>query len=193
MSGPDALPPGLLVQATEKITSGIQKNMESNKIGLLLASVLSFIAASFIIMTGLTTAVGERIRELAILRCIGAFRGQLAQAQIIVGGLIGIAGAAIGAPLGVSIAYLLVVLFPDQLPGGFALSRIGVLLSIWASVAAGLVGALWPAAQAARTSPLEGLSHRSRNTHTRAGCGRVPPPARCWHCACRHAHAAAEQ
>ncbi|MGE0303751.1 MAG: FtsX-like permease family protein [Phycisphaerales bacterium] len=156
-----ALPPGLLVQATERITSGIERNMQSNKIGLILASVLSFIAASFIIMTGLTTAVGERIRELAILRCIGAARPQLAGAQIVVGAIIGLTGAALGAPIGVAAAYALVRIFPDQLPGGFELSWLGVGLSILASVLSGLAGAVWPAVQAARTSPLAGLGHRS--------------------------------
>lgn len=161
-AAPDALPRGLVIQATERVTSGLQKNMESNKIGLILASTLAFVGASFIILTGMTTAVTERARELAILRCIGAKRGQLGAAQVLVGLIIGVAGAALGTPLGVAFAYALVLLFPDQLPGGFGMSWLGVGLASMAAIGAGLAGAAWPAAVAARSSPLEGLSLRAR-------------------------------
>jgi len=161
-AAPDALPRGLVIQATERVTSGLQKNMESNKIGLILASTLAFVGASFIILTGMTTAVTERARELAILRCIGAKRAQLGAAQVLVGLIIGVAGAALGTPLGVAFAYALVLLFPEQLPGGFGMSWLGAALASMAAIGAGLAGAAWPAAVAAKSSPLEGLSLRSR-------------------------------
>ncbi len=158
----EPLPGGLLLQATERITSGLQKNMQSNQVALVMASVLSFIGASFIIMTGLTTAVTERTRELAVLRCIGAFRGQLATSQLLVGAMVGALGAVVGGPMGVFAAWVLVQVFPEQLPGGFGMSWLGVGLSALASLGAGVVGAAWPAIIAARTSPLEGLALRSK-------------------------------
>ncbi len=161
---PDAqsVPPGLMIQATERVTSGLQKNMQSNQIGLILASVLAFMGGSFIILTGMTTAVTERARELAILRCIGAYRSQLAWAQVLVGLLMGVAGAVLGTPLGVFFAWMLVKIFPEQLPGGFGMSWLGAALASASAIGAGLAGAAWPAMLAAKASPLEGLSVRAR-------------------------------
>jgi len=157
------LPPAILLQLTEKITSGLEKNLESNQIGFYLASVLAFMAASFIIATGLTTGVTERTRELAVLRSIGAQRRQLAAAQLLVGTLTGAMGAVLGVPLGVLSAWLLVKGFAEQLPGGFGFSLLGVVMAFVGSILAGLIGAAWPAVAAARVSPLEGLALRSKS------------------------------
>ena len=40
-------------------------------------------SAAFIIMTGLTTGIAEQQRGLAIIRCIGGTKAQLAQAQLL--------------------------------------------------------------------------------------------------------------
>jgi putative ABC transport system permease protein len=132
-----------------------------------IASVLSFLAASFIIMTGLTTNVTERLRELAMLRCIGAMRAQLAESQLVVGLLLGLLGAAAGVPIGMLAAFILVRLFPDHLPGGFAVNWLGLAMALGGSMIAGLIGAAWPAVRAARTSPLEALSVRARPARIR--------------------------
>jgi putative ABC transport system permease protein len=153
---------GLTLQATAKITSGLDKNLQSQQIGFVLASVLAFVASAFIITTGLTTAVAERARELAVIRCLGGFRWQLAASQLYVGGIIGGTGGLIGTPLGLIASFILINLFPEQLPGGFAFSWLGVILAIVGSVLSGLLGALFPAVMATRVSPLEGLSVRSR-------------------------------
>ena len=162
-----ALPKGLLLQETEKVMSGMQNNLKASRVGVVVASVLSCIASAFIIMTGLTTSVTERARELSILRSIGAMRWQLAVSQLLVGLMVGLAGAAMGSPLGVLAAWLLVKLFPDQLPTGFAFNPIGVPLAAASCIVAGVLGAAWPAVQASRTTPLEGLSVRSRSVKTR--------------------------
>lgn len=153
---------GTVLRASSKVTTGLNKNLESSQIGMTIASVLAFLAASFIIMTGLTTGVVERQRELAMVRCIGGSRAQMAESQIIIGLVIGLLGAAIGVPLGIAGAFVMVSLFPDQLPGGFAFSGLGLLLAAGGSVFSGLLGAVWPAVRAAGTSPLEALAVRSR-------------------------------
>lgn len=166
---------GIVLQPSSKITSGLEKNMQSSQIGMSIASVLSFLAASFIIMTGLSTNVTERLRELAMLRCIGAMRGQLAESQLAIGLLLGLTGAAAGVPMGMLGALFLVLLFPDHLPGGFTVNWVGLGLALGGSMMAGLIGAAWPAIRAARTSPLEALAVRARPA-TRRGiilCGVI--------------------
>ncbi len=152
---------GLSVQTTAKITSGLDRNVRSNELGLLLASVMSFLAAAFIITTGLTTSVTEKQRELAILRCIGAERGLLGRSQLLVGVIIGGLGAVIGLPLGILAAWLILKAMQDQVPGGLAMSWLGVVLAPAGAVISGLIGAAVPAWQASRVSPLRALASRS--------------------------------
>lgn len=152
---------GLSVQTTAKVTSGLDRNVRSNQLGLLLASVMSFLAAAFIITTGLTTGVTEKQRELAILRCLGAERGLLGRAQLLVGLILGGIGAAIGLPLGVLAAWLIVTALRAQVPGGLAMSWLGVVLAPAGALISGLIGAAVPAWQASRVSPLRALASRS--------------------------------
>jgi len=156
------LEPGVLLRVTAKITAGLRESMKASQVGLAIASSLSFLAAAFIILTGLTTNVQERQRELAVVRCIGGTRSQLAGAQILVGAVIGALGALIGTPVGVLAAFVLVRVFGDLLPAGFRLSGLGVLLAVFGAIGAGVAGAAWPAWRAARTSPLDALSVRSK-------------------------------
>ncbi len=152
----------LILRTSQKITSGLDQSMQSSQIGMALISSLAFLAASFIIMTGMTTGVTERQRELAVIRCIGGTRLQLGESQLVIGAIVGVLGALIGVPAGVLGAALLISAFPEQLPVGFVFSPLGIALSFGGAIGAGIVGGVWPAFLAARTSPLAALSARSR-------------------------------
>lgn len=160
--------PGALLQTTERITSGVEKNISSNRIAYVLASSLAFLSAAFIIMTGLATGMAEQQRSLAVLRCIGATRWQLAGSQLLTGTSIGFLGALVGVPLGLGMAWALVTIFADRLPTGLAVPPTTLTVSVIGAIGAGLAGALWPAWQAARLSPLEGLASRARPTSRRS-------------------------
>ncbi len=157
------LPESLSADQTTKITSGIAGAMRANRFFFLLVSVLAYIAAGFIVLTGLTTNMLERRRELAIMRCVGSDRRTIALAQLVVGGAVGVGGAVVGVPLGVLLGWLMSVVFPDRLPAGLVLSGSGLMIAAAGSVAAGLIGAVWPAVSAARTSPLESLAARAQH------------------------------
>jgi len=164
----DELPRGLLVRPTERAASNLARNVQSSQIGLVFAAALTFLAASFIILTGLTTGVLERQRELAILRCVGARKWQIAVSQLTVGLVIGGLGALAGTPLGLGIAYAAAVVFEENLPAGLRVSALGLGLSVLGSVGAGLLGAAWPAFSAARVSPLTAMRVRA-NPATMSG------------------------
>lgn len=152
---------GVLVQTTERITSGVEKNLAASQLGLILVGAIALLCASFIIMTGLTTGVAEQQRTLAVLRCIGAERVQLGVSQLLAGAIVGAAGAVLGVPLGVALVWLLAQVFERQLPQGLVVPPVMLTLIVVGSLAAGLLGALWPAWRAAALSPLGGLSARS--------------------------------
>lgn len=164
------LPEGVVLQTTAKVTSQLDRNLAGNQIGFVLASVLAFLSASFIIMTGLTTGVAEQQRALAILRCIGAGRGQMALSQLATGLLIGGMGAALGTPLGIGFAWIMVTVYHDYVPTGLVVPPDSLSLAVLGSVASGLLGAAWPAWQVARMSPLRGLTGRAE----------PPRPAHLW-------------
>lgn len=157
-----ALPKGLLLQPTEKITSGYYARQRGGDSTLTLASILAFLASAFIITTGMTSAVGERLRELAILRAVGATRGQLAAGELLTGAIVGLLGACVGVPAGIIGSWVLVKMFPEQLPAGFVLSLSGVAAGVVGSVLAGMGGAGYAAWAASRVSPMAGLASRAR-------------------------------
>jgi len=98
------VPANVLVEPTERVTSGINDTARMNTFFFSLASILAFVSASFIILTGLTTGVLERQRELAVMRAIGGERLPIAIAQLGVGAFVGLAGAILGIPMGVGLA-----------------------------------------------------------------------------------------
>jgi len=162
------LPDDLIVEPTERITGGLDRSMRSSRVGFTLVSILAFIAAGFIILTGMTTNVMERQRELAVIRCVGGSPWQLGASQLIVGGVIGSIGAVIGVPLGLALAALGTEVFSEQLPAGFGVSWYGVGTGGIGAVLAGLAGAAWPAVMVARLSPLEGLAVRAATVSRRS-------------------------
>ncbi len=162
------LPRGLILEPTERAAAGLARNMRVMQVGLFIWTVFAFLAASFIILTGLTTSVAERQRELAIVRCIGGTRKQIALAQLMVGGIIGAFGALMGVPAGIALAYVATVVYAEHLPGGLVVPPVWMTLAVAGCVMSGLAGAAWPAWRASRTSPLEALAARAQG-----GAGRV--------------------
>ncbi|MEO0513346.1 MAG: FtsX-like permease family protein [Planctomycetota bacterium] len=163
----DAYGQGVLIQTSARITSGLEQNLRSSRVGFYVGSIMAFFSAGFIIMTGLTVDVAQRQRELAIVRCVGGTRAHLAGAQLIVGGVIGTLGAVLGIPGGVVVTWALVEMFKENLGAGLAISTAGLVLSAAGSIIAGLLGAAWPAWKAASTSPLRALSPQAQPARTR--------------------------
>ncbi|MCA9282279.1 MAG: FtsX-like permease family protein [Phycisphaeraceae bacterium] len=163
----ESLPIGVLAEPTERVTSGMNDSIKANQFALIIMSNLAFLAAAFIVLTGLTTNVQERQRELGILRCIGGTRAQLASTQLIAGVVIGAFGALVGIPFGIALTYILTQLLPDRLPAGLAIPAFGMTIAIAGSTVAGLIGALWPAWTASRASPLGAMTARAHATSRR--------------------------
>jgi len=152
----------LTLEPAERIRTGFDRQVAGGRLGFTLAATMGMLACAFIIATGLTTAVSEQQRELAMARCIGASRGQLVGGQLLVGATIAGIGTTIGVPLGLGLAAAVVAWYREYLPAGFVASGEGVALAIGGSLLAGLFGAAFPAVQAARVTPLAALAVRAR-------------------------------
>ena len=158
----DAMPMMLALEPAKLARTGFDRQVRASRLSLVLTTLISFMAASFIIVTGMTTAVSERQRELAVLRCVGASRRQLFLAQLGHGAIIGGLGAAAGIPIGLGLAAALAVIFRSHLPAGFHVHLPGLALSATGALVAGLVAAVYPAWLASRVAPLRAMTRRGR-------------------------------
>jgi len=161
------LPKDIYIEPTAPVSSGLKAKSTAARMVFLLVSSLGFIASAFIVLTGLTTNMLERQRELAIMRCIGATGAQLAAAQLGVGAALGACGALIGVPVGMAMVYTLTRVFADQFSAGFRLSPLGLAVGTLGAVGAGVAGAAWPALRAARLSPMAALGARAKRVSSR--------------------------
>ncbi len=154
----DQLLPDVMLQTTGRVTSGVENNMAATQLGFIVISVISLISAAFIITTGLTTGVAEQQRMLAIFRAVGARRRQLAMAQLWVGCFVAGLGAFIGVPIGIGLAWILATVFEQQLSVGLVVPGKNIAITVFGSLLAGLIGAMWPAWRAASMSPLKAMA-----------------------------------
>ncbi len=144
---------------------------------LLLFGVVSLIVAAFVIYNTFAVLTALRMRQLALLRCVGATRGQLFGATLAESAIVGLVGGAAGVLGGVGVAYALVALLNSQLDlrvpvaapvVGVAAIVVGLVLGVGVTVAAAFV----PALRATRTSPLAALRDHAVEAGTRRRVAR---------------------
>ncbi|HYF15291.1 MAG TPA: ABC transporter permease [Phycisphaerales bacterium] len=162
------LPKGVAFESTEGVRERLEDTLRINQLAFTIATLMASISAGFIIMTGMSTALTERQREMAMLRCIGATRAQLALSQIMGGAVVGGLGALVGVPLGVLAAWSLLTHYQDKLQAPVFLSLDRIAVAFAGAVLAGVLGALIPAFQASRVTPLAALAARARPARPRA-------------------------
>ncbi|WP_402375975.1 ABC transporter permease [Isoptericola rhizosphaerae] len=134
--------------------AGAQDAVDSTfrSLALGLAAVALFVGAIGIVNT-MVIAVLERRDEIALRRAVGARAAQIRTQFVLEAGLLGLGGGLAGGLLGllVSVGYSLVVRVPPTVD--LTALGVGIGLSVLVGVAAGI----YPAARAARQSPMAGL------------------------------------
>ena len=128
---------------------------------LAFAAIAIFVAAFYINNTFSIVLLGQRSREIALLRSIGATPGQVTRSIMVEATIIGMTGLAFGVAFGLVIAHLLQAILAA---GGFDLPSNSLVLLGRTWVAAVLVGlgvtlaaAIVPARRVAAIPPIEGL------------------------------------
>jgi putative ABC transport system permease protein len=150
--------PSLKIRLARDNRKELDRNLQGVHILSYLGSAVSMLAAMFIIFSALSMGVAERSRTLAMLRAIGAFRGQIGRLVVLEGVVLAIIGGIAGVPLGWFWTLLLAMKFPKIFSAGVVLSRGGVLLGIGGSMLTALCASLLPAWSAARVRPLEAMT-----------------------------------
>ncbi len=140
---------------------------------MMIIMLILIVITSLNIITGVVMLVKNKTRDIAILRTIGAGRGSVMRVFIMIGAMLGLTGALIGAALGVLIVVNIGVvedmisfvlgrpLFPptvyglDGLPAELNWGEVG-FVTFWAMGMSMLV-TIWPAWSAAKLDPVEAL------------------------------------
>jgi putative ABC transport system permease protein len=162
---------GAKVATPEAKSDEVEDQLQAFNVILYFFAAMALFVGGFLIFNSFNMTVLQRIREIGMLRTLGATRSMVARTVLIEAALLGIVGTILGLGLGVGLAQGLVVITRD-----FADIPIGDLRFEWwapaAAIATGVVtsvlGAAWPARRAGRTSPIravlgsEGLRSRPR-------------------------------
>lgn len=127
---------------------------------LMIFAGIACVVAVFVIYNTFTILIAQRIRETALLRCVGADRRQVFGAVLLESVVVGLLGSAAGFALGVGIAYGLsqgmgALGLVAEHPLVLTATPVGASLLI--GTLATLVSALVPALRATRISPLAAL------------------------------------
>lgn len=130
-------------------------------IGLALFAAVAVLVAGFVIANTFSILVAQRQRETALLRCVGARRGQILRSLLADSALVGTAGAVLGLVLGYAVAWGLLkgaATVGTQLPpGGLILTPYPVVVALLVGPLVTVVSAVVPAIRATRVPPVAAL------------------------------------
>ncbi len=159
------LPPGVQVVSGQTVASELSSAV-SNALGflstaLLVFALISLFVGAFTIFNTFSITVGQRTRELALLRMVGASRRQVFRSVLGEAVLTGLAASLIGLGLGVLAALALEALlgvFGVTLPSApLVFEARTVVLGLAVGVGVTVIAAIGPARRAVRIAPVAAL------------------------------------
>jgi putative ABC transport system permease protein len=162
-----AVDPNLKLRLARDNRKELDRNLQGVHVLSYLGGAVALLAATFIVFSALSMGVSERSRTLAMLRAIGAARGQVGLLVILEGLLLALLGVVIGVPLGWLWVRLLAMNFSHIFTAGVVLSVGGILFGGVGSLLAALAASLLPAWSATRVSPLEAMVPLARPSSNR--------------------------
>jgi putative ABC transport system permease protein len=159
------LPPRLIVetgqQAAVRQAQDIKDDLSFFRVILLVFGGVALLVGSFLIFNTFSITVAQRIRELGMLRTLGASREQILGGMVMEAAIIGLLGAVLGVFAGIGFARGLNALFQGfgiDLPDtGTVIATRTVVLSLVVGLLVTLAAALTPAVRATRVSPMAAL------------------------------------
>jgi putative ABC transport system permease protein len=163
------LPPGVQVVTGQTVanekTSQINQALSFFRTALLVFAFISLFVGAFTIFNTFSILVGQRTRELALLRILGASRRQLFRSVLAEAFILGLLASLVGLGLGVLTAIGLEDLlkgFGITLPSGPLVFKLTtVIAGLVVGVGVTVVSAISPARRAVRIPPVAALSTHS--------------------------------
>jgi putative ABC transport system permease protein len=162
----EKLPQGVYVREPPMRSELANESTVAIQRGLLIATIFSLVMAGFIIFNTFQMNVGERRRQLGILRAIGTTRKQVLWMVLREAAILGVLGSILGCFVGYFGADLLNQSTATLLGISIPSSSVGFLpiaLAIACGFIVSLVGASLPAMTAAKASPSEAMKSVSES------------------------------
>ncbi|MGW8257042.1 MAG: FtsX-like permease family protein [Thermoguttaceae bacterium] len=156
-----ALLPSSLQLRTPAVRMQLSKDsLKSAEQGLAFIFALNIVLAIFMIFNTFLMNVGERRRQLSILRAIGTTRKQIMRMLLLEGFAMGLLGTILGSLAGVGGAYLLTAgmmkVYSNSMPA-LVITPEPFIIALLLGPAISLIGAFVPAYMAGKITPLEGM------------------------------------
>jgi len=159
------LPPGVQVVSGQtvasELSSAVSNALSFLSTALLVFALISLFVGAFTIFNTFSITVGQRTRELALLRMVGASRRQVLWSVLGEAVLVGLAASLVGLGLGVLAAVALKALlgaFGVALPSApLVFEARTVVLALAVGVGVTVVSAIGPARRAVRIAPVAAL------------------------------------
>jgi len=127
---------------------------------LIVFAAIILLVSAFLIFNVFTITLGQRVRELGLLRSIGAFGSQVTNMMLGEALILGIAATIIGIPAGWGLSYLLRFgLSQAGFPGdtGLPINPTTLLYAVLVGVVVTLLAAFFPSMRARRVTPMTAL------------------------------------
>ncbi len=147
--------------AQSEVETSMQQGLQFFTTFLLAFAGVALFVGSFIIVNTFSMLVGQRARELALLRAIGATRAQVIRSVLGEAVLIGLVGSALGIAFGLLIAAgakaAIGSFLNTNLGSGLPVHATTVVLSVLVGVVVTVVAAVLPARRASRVAPVAAM------------------------------------
>ena len=148
-------------EITEENQSAVEEGLQFFTIFLTIFAIISLFVGSFIIFNVFSISATQRQRENALLRAIGASRGQVTRVMFVEALLVGLVGGLLGFAGGVGLAAGIIRLLTAA---GFGPSDTALTIKPWVLVVSVIVGvvvtlvcAVVPAVRSGRVPPLAAM------------------------------------
>ncbi|HEX4175894.1 MAG TPA: FtsX-like permease family protein [Acidimicrobiales bacterium] len=163
-----ALPPGVEVVTGQTVvneqTSNISSALSIFNTALLVFGFIALFVGGFTILNTFSITVGQRTKELALLRIVGASRRQVFLSVLTEAAIVGLVSSIIGLGLGVLAALgleALLSVFGVTLPSGpIVFEARTVIVCLLVGVIVTMVSAIGPARRAVRIAPVEAVAEQ---------------------------------
>ncbi|MFG2985349.1 ABC transporter permease [Streptomyces sp. NPDC048258] len=139
----------------------IEQAMSGMSTGLLIFAGVSLFVGIFLIYNTFTMLVAQRTRELALLRAVGANRGQVKRSVLAEAGVVGLVSSVIGLAAGIGLAVAMrsaMDLFDAKIPAGPLIIAPGtVVVALIIGVLVTMLAAWLPARRTAKIAPVAAM------------------------------------
>ena len=168
------LGPGFDVKTPKQVGDDIAKQLQALNTVLYFFSGIALFVGAFLILNAFNMTVLQRMREIGMLRTLGATRGMVVRSVLTEAMAIGLVGTLLGLALGLGLVQGLISLMKGLgLPiGNVTITPGAAIAAVIVGLIATAAGAVWPARRAGRVPPIQaalGASVTRRNPSGRRG------------------------